>query len=666
MLENSLIPSNNKKMFFKQVLNFEIKKILITLIILFSGVLYSQYAAALVVSRGPYLQTETPRSIIVRYRTDTPTDSVVRYGTTISQLNATASVAGSKTEHTVLISGLTADTRYYYSVGNSVGVLEGGTANYSFTTAPVPGTAKPTRIWVIGDSGTANSNARAVRDAYKTYTGSQPTDLWLMLGDNAYNSGTDSEYQDAVFSTYPELLQQVAVWPVLGNHDGRSADSLTGTGPFYDIFNLPIAGEAGGIPSGTEAYYSFDYGNIHFIAMDSFETDRSVGGTMLTWLENDLLANDKPWIIAFWHHPPYTKGSHDSDSEDRLIEMRQNALPILESHGVDLVLSGHSHSYERSMLIDGHYGSSNTLTSAMILNAGSGRSDTADGTYSKTGGVAIANEGAVYAVAGSSGLKTGGNLNHPAMYISLNLLGSMVIDVNGNQLDARFLDSTGVVQDYFSLLKGADTTCSASVLNLPSDQWRQISLPCALPNNAQTVKAVFADDLNGIYGTDWVIFSFDPIANTYVDVGLNGILTQGLGYWVIHSNGSVAIVDLPTGSTQTVTTPSSQCVSITGCYSIPLIAKTDSVQWNMSGYPFSKNVVVNRWRVVTNSGACLNGCTLDQAKANNIIDNQAWHFNGETYVELQGNVSVNPWSGFWIGALEGSDALKPTLVIPVD
>ncbi len=86
----------------------------------------------------------------------------------------------------------------------------------------------------------------------------------------------------------------------------------------------------------------------------------------------------------------------------------------------------------------------------------------------------------------------------------------------------------------------------------------------------------------------------------------------------------------------------------------------------MLGYPFSKNVELSRWRVVINSGACINGCTLDQAKVNNIIDNQLWHFNGEAYERLQGNVSVNPWNGFWIDALEGGDSLEPTLIIPVD
>ena len=151
------------------------------------------------------------------------------------------------------------------------------------------------------------------------------------------------------------------LWPTLGNHDGRSADSTTESGPYYDIFSLPRNGEAGGVASGTEAYYSFDYGNMHFICLDSNETDRSADGAMMTWLEADLAANDKEWVIAFWHHSPYSKGHYDSDELGRSIDLRQNAVPLLERYGVDLVLTGHSHSYERSYLIDGHYGLSGHL-----------------------------------------------------------------------------------------------------------------------------------------------------------------------------------------------------------------------------------------------------------------------------------------------------------------
>ena len=406
------------------------------------------------VTRGPYLQIGTPTSMIVKWRTNSATDSRVRYGLDPLALNSFKDNSTVTGEHEVQLTNLIPNTQYYYSIGSTTTVLAGGDSNHFFYTSPPDGVAYPTRIWVLGDSGTANANAAAVRDAYLNRTGSQYTDLWLMLGDNAYSTGTDNEYQAAVFNMYPDLLRISPLWPTLGNHDGASADSATQTGPYYNIFKLPTQGQAGGLASGTEAYYSFDFGNIHFICLESHETNRAVNGTMMTWLQNDVNSTNKDWIIAFWHHPPYSKGSHNSDTESQLIEMRQNALPILEQAGVDLVLTGHSHSYERSFLIDGHYGGSSTFSSAMKKDGGSGRID-GTGAYEKPTDGLAPREGAVYAVAGSSGQASGGLLNHPAMYISLNSLGSMILEVNGSRLDATFIDQAGVTRDYFTILKGA-------------------------------------------------------------------------------------------------------------------------------------------------------------------------------------------------------------------
>src|SRR5262249_22264340 len=141
--------------------------------------------------------------------------------------------------------------------------------------------------------------------------------------------------------------------------------------------------------------------------------------------------------------------------ETQLIEMRANFLPILEAGGVDLVLTGHSHSYERSYLINGHYGLSTTFTQAMKVDGGDGRED-GTGAYPKPDGLA-ANAGVVYAVAGSSGQISGGTLNHPAMFISLNVLGSMVLDFNSNRLDAVFLNTNAVAQDHFTIIKANAT-----------------------------------------------------------------------------------------------------------------------------------------------------------------------------------------------------------------
>jgi hypothetical protein len=415
-------------------------------------------------TRGPYLQMGTASSVVVRWRTSGPSDSQVRYGTDPSSLIWAANQASPTTEHEVTVSPLSPNTRYYYAVGSTTQTLAGGDANYFFVTAPSIGTAIPTRVWVLGDSGTADANARAVRDAYYGFAGSTSPNLWLMLGDNAYQQGLDVEYQAAVFDMYPATLRQSVLWPTLGNHDGAAADSSTGTGPYYDMFTLPKQGEAGGLASGTEAYYSFDYGNIHFVCLESFETNRSAGGPMMTWLENDLASTTQQWIIAFWHHPPYSKGSHDSDVEIELREMRQNALPILEAAGVDLVLSGHSHSYERSFLIDGHYGLSSTFTAAMKKDGGSGRED-GTGVYQKPTAGPAAHEGAVYAVAGSSGQISGGTLNHPVMYVSLNVLGSMVLDVVNGRLDAKFIDNTpgGTVRDYFTIVKGSPPSTAPTI-----------------------------------------------------------------------------------------------------------------------------------------------------------------------------------------------------------
>ena len=410
------------------------------------------------VIRGPYLQSGTMSNIIVRWRTDRPAESKVLFGAGPQQLSSQVVDPALKTEHTVTLSGLQPDTRYYYGIASGSNVLAGG-ADYFFVTSPaVP---KPTRIWAIGDSGSASAGAAgsaAVYARYREFTGSRYTDLWLMLGDNAYYNGRDTEYQRAVFNLYPELLRQTVVWSTMGNHETYSTEP-NGSHAYFNNFTFPTAGQAGGEPSGTEHYYSFNYGNIHIVCLDSEESFRTPGSPMLTWLEEDLAANTKDWTIAMWHSPPYTKGSHDSDdlSDNRgnMTDMRANIVPILESYGVDLVLCGHSHNYERSFFMDGHYGFSGSLTPSMIKDAGSGQpGDT--GPYLKPDTGPNANQGTVYVVAGSSGWATFQQPErHPAMHAWLLQMGSLVLDINGQRLDAKFLRETGAIDDHFTIIKGA-------------------------------------------------------------------------------------------------------------------------------------------------------------------------------------------------------------------
>ena len=401
--------------------------------------------------RGPYLQLGTPTSVFVKWRTDFASDSLVRFGTTPANLDRSAQVSTVTIDHEVPLTGLSPDTKYYYSIGSSSALHGAGDDFFLVTSPPQP---KPTRIWVIGDSGTGSSQARDVWLSYSNYTRGRYTDVWLMLGDNAYGGGSDDEYQRGMFDMYPDILRQTVVWPTIGNHDASPA--------YFDIFVLPRNGEAGGVASGVENYYSFDYGDIHFICLGGYYSgSRGSNGTMCTWLKADLEANTNKWLIAYWHQPPYTWGSHNSDFEGDLIEMRENAVPILETYGVDLVLCGHSHNYERSYLMRGHYGDSSTLQPSMLLDSGSGRVDDTGPYVKKTDGT-NAHHGTIYVVAGSSGWATGSR-HHPAMYINWLRMGSLVLDIDGDTLNGTFLRENGDIDDYFTLVKASTVVRIANV-----------------------------------------------------------------------------------------------------------------------------------------------------------------------------------------------------------
>lgn len=428
--------------------------------------------AATTILRGPYLQSATPTSMVIRWRTDTTEGSVVSYGLERNALTQVAKAEGISSEHIVPLTGLQPNTRYYYAVGpaalpppsaekKSSGEDAPGRAQVnSFVTPPATGPAQPSRFWILGDPGTKNKTQEAVRDVYYKFAGNRRTDAIILLGDNAYPDGTDADYQRAIFDMYAPILKTTPLWSCLGNHDGKSANSLTQSGVYYDIFTFPTRAQAGGVMSGTEAYYSFDYANVHFISLDSHDSDRSPDGAMMQWLKADLAATTRDWIIAFFHHPTYTKGTHDSDkdsdSQGRMNDMRQIFLPVLEKGGVDLILVGHSHVYERSWLIDGHYGKSDTFNAAQhVKQKQDGRAD-GQGVYRKPR-ARTPHAGDINVVTGSAGHAGSKTkppaLNHPAFYLSLNEAGSSVIDVDGLRLDFVFLNEEGVKRDWFTIVK---------------------------------------------------------------------------------------------------------------------------------------------------------------------------------------------------------------------
>ncbi len=402
-----------------------------------------------VITRGPYLQMLSSSGICIRWTTNIACNSKIMYGTSLAY-GALKQDVNLVTDHSITLTGLNAATKYYYSIGTTTNVFQGNANNY-FKTAPLTGTVTPVRIWATGDFGTGTAAQFAVRDAFAAYTQNSPANLWLWMGDNAYAAGYQSEYQSKVFDVYPEQFKNIPVFPCLGNHDYanvgyQSSLALGIKFPYFSIFTVPTAAQSGGVASGTAKYYSYNYANIHFIALDSYGSLNAPGSPMYTWLQSDLAANTQTWTIVYFHHPPYSKGTHNSDSETEMINMRQNIVPLLETYHVDLVLNGHSHSNERSYLIKGHYGLAASFTNAMKMS-------TSPNSFVK----ASPYNGTVYAVCGTSGQNPGGtSAGWPMQCMNFNdnsTNASLIIDINGSNMLCKYLGSNGAIVDQFSITR---------------------------------------------------------------------------------------------------------------------------------------------------------------------------------------------------------------------
>jgi len=512
-------------------------------VIFVSGLLLSEVAVAKkkslchgenVETTRLFLQQLSDTRVIVKWRGESDKLCFGRKQNALKRLVYATTTEGNHKE--AIIEGLKPRKTYYYSVGGASKAPQG----QSFTTSPKKGRLprdRNTRIWIVGDSGTGTDEqpthqgeAAAVRDGVMQYIDEQdgePIDLFLMLGDNAYLSGSDYSYQQGVFNLYGDLMRGVATWSTIGNHEMGAADidlcliadrngvpiapcgtvvpNLPGVSissdpyswreptsvaptraPYLDIFSFPTNGEVGGVASGTEQYYSFDYGNIHVVNLDSqlSARDEVQLATMRQWLVDDLSANTQDWTIVMFHHPPYSKGhNHDSDETEHNMldrptwDMRNQFVPIFDDYGVDLVYSGHAHSYERSYYLNNHTGLSETyshgehaeLVDGDVTKPASGQGEESYAQLSPTSW-GIDNR-VVYTVNGSSGKADSSAapfeawLLHPAHIVQaadtetpkrhgLAELGSVLVDVSKKSLTAKFIDVNGDVLDYFTITRG--------------------------------------------------------------------------------------------------------------------------------------------------------------------------------------------------------------------
>ncbi len=362
---------------------------------------------ATTLTRSPYLQRVGPDTALIAFRLDSSCTPEVRYGTQGST-NQTVRSKDSGRVHAVVLTELTPGTEYTYQV-EACGAR---TPAKRFHTAPVPGT-RHVHFATVGDFGTGGDVEQMVAASMLA----RKPELFIALGDNAYESGTETEIQRNLFEPLADVLAEVPFFPVAGNHEYVTDQAQ----PYLDNLYLPTS------PSGGERYYSFDWGHVHFVGLDSScavglaSADRCTRAAQKAWLEQDLAASQAPWKIVFFHHPPWSSGDHGSQPI-----MRQEFGPIFERYGVDLVLTGHDHNYERTRPMKGDGVAPSGTRGITYLVVGSGGSKLHPLTSSQPSWSAVRNDTAY---------------------------GFLDVDVTGGTLTAQFVTTAGGVVDSFTLTK---------------------------------------------------------------------------------------------------------------------------------------------------------------------------------------------------------------------
>jgi hypothetical protein len=187
----------------------------------------------------------------------------------------------------------------------------------------LPNQPDSVKFAVIGDSGTGSSSQHRVAEKLNAARAKFPYEFVLMLGDNLYGGETPRDFARKFEEPYKPILDaKVKFYASLGNHDNANQR-------YYKPFNM-----------NGERYYSFKpKEGVRIFAIDTNYVDK----VQLDWLEKELAASGSEWKIAMFHHPIYSSGGrHGSD-----LELRAQLEPLFLKHGVDVVLQGHDHFYER-------------------------------------------------------------------------------------------------------------------------------------------------------------------------------------------------------------------------------------------------------------------------------------------------------------------------------
>lgn len=291
--------------------------------------------------RGPYLQAVTDSSAVIRWRRAARgRDPAVRFkigaGPEATAWRRIRAERDSFGDRTARLTDLPAGTEIVYKVLEGDGAL----GPYTFRTAPEEGSDSTVRVLAFGDSGWGSTEQVTLAARMMEHS----WDLAVHVGDVAYPSGTSGDFTLRHFRVYGRLLTRVPFFPVPGNHDLRT----NGGRPYDRAFTWPRNKE--------RRYYSFRWGRILFVGLDTAtpaqrdSLERGVGA-QYRWLKDRLPgATGDPapgWTIVYLHNPLYSSaGGLSGHGPSRTL--RETLRPLFERRGVDLVLTGHDHHYERT------------------------------------------------------------------------------------------------------------------------------------------------------------------------------------------------------------------------------------------------------------------------------------------------------------------------------
>jgi hypothetical protein len=294
------------------------------------------------ITKGPYLQNVKPDGITVMWETSRPVAGSVLYGLGGELANEVATESGVRI-HEVHLTGLSPATDYSYQV-----TFDDGSSNvHTFSTAVADGSSF--RFATYGDNKDGPMIHERVADAVLA---KQPAFV-LHNGDLVNRGYIEKQWGLLFFGPARRLLHSVPLYPVLGNHEERAQ-------LVFDYFSLP----------GNEAWYSFDFGNAHFVVLDSPNEDQmEIDSEQVRWLQDDLANSTATWKFVNFHHPLFSSGGFYHASTR--LKYKNLLHPIFERYGVDFVFNGHDHDYERTRPI-GSGDSGHKVTYVVAGNGGTG------------------------------------------------------------------------------------------------------------------------------------------------------------------------------------------------------------------------------------------------------------------------------------------------------